>query len=391
MGCKLMRSGLLLGLCFLLMEAESFCAPVPWPLWNAYAARFVDTQGRVIDHQAGDRTTSEGQAYALFFALVDNDRPRFERILAWTQDNMSSGNLAQRLPGWLWGKADDGQWKPLDINPAADADCWIAYTLLEAGRLWGDAGYGKLGHAVLAQIAKEEVGELPGFGIMLLPGPGAAFQHGQTWTVNPSYLPLFLFERFAGTDPGGPWKAIAASIPRLLAQSSRGKFAMDWVDYTPGKGFVPASGPNPLKPGEKQPDPVGSYDAIRVYMWAGMLAPSDPAKGHVLQAVSGMATYLGEHGSPLEKVSEQGTPLAQDGPIGFSAGVLPYLRGIPGTEKAFARQKARLQTQLDPTTGLYGKSPAYYDQNLVLFATGFLDGRYHFGPQGELKVRWKRG
>jgi endo-1,4-beta-D-glucanase Y len=33
---------------------------------------------RVIDRQGGDRTTSEGQSYGLFFALVANDRARFE-------------------------------------------------------------------------------------------------------------------------------------------------------------------------------------------------------------------------------------------------------------------------------------------------------------------------
>jgi len=37
---------------------------------------------------------------------------------------------------------------------------------------------------------------------------------------------------------------------------------------------------------------------------------------------------------------------------------------------------------------LYGKDLAYYDQNLALFATGYLDSRFRFGPGGELKVEW---
>ncbi len=93
----------------------------------------IDSQGRVIDHSAQDRTTSEGQSYAMFFALVDNDRIRFDKLLNWTEVNLAGGDLTQRLPAWSWGKSPDGSWKILDQNPAADADLWIAYSLLEAG------------------------------------------------------------------------------------------------------------------------------------------------------------------------------------------------------------------------------------------------------------------
>ena len=57
------------------------CAAQEWPpLWNSYATSFMDEQVRVIDRDAGDRTTSEGQAYAMFFALVANDRARFDSL-----------------------------------------------------------------------------------------------------------------------------------------------------------------------------------------------------------------------------------------------------------------------------------------------------------------------
>jgi endoglucanase len=59
-------------------------------------------------------------------------------------------------------------------------------------------------------------------------------------------------------------------------------------------------------------------------------------------------------------------------------------------EQASARQTVRLSKQRDASTGLYGKDLTYYDQNLALFATGYLDGRFRFGPGGELKVEWTR-
>ena len=367
------------------------CKEGPWQLWNSYAARFIDQQsGRVFDPSGGQRSTSEGQAYALFFSLAANDRAGFERILGWTQDNLAAGDLAAHLPAWLWGKNNDGQWTVLDANPASDADVWMAYTLLEAGRLWKSNADTRLGRALLALIAKKEVVDLPGFGPMLVPGP-SGFQQGTNWILNPSYLPVFLFERLANYDAAGTWGQIAQGIPRLLAESSPHGYAMDWIEYTPGDGFSAALKPGTASAGDPgSVAPVGSYDAIRVYMWAGMIEPHDPLRQRILDAVPGMSGYLANHDAPPEKVGDQGVPLAQDGPVGFSAAVLPYLRSYPDFSRAYARQLVRLNAQKDATSGLYGKDVAYYDQNLTLFAAGFLDSRFRFGRGGELNVEWKR-
>jgi endoglucanase len=363
------------------------CKQNSWPLWNAYSARFIDVQGRVIDHSAADRTTSEGQAYAMFFALAGNDRPSFDRLLNWTQANLAGGDLQTHLPAWLWGKASDGQWKTLDAH--CDADVWMAYTLIEAGRLWNLSDYATTGRAMMAQIAKTDVANLPGFGPTLLPGP-TGFQHNQTTTLNPSYMPLFLFQRFAKVDPAGPWLQIAEGIPRMLEGSARHGFAMDWVDYIPGDGFYPSTA---MQTGNKESDVSGgSYDAVRVYLWAGMIDRSSPLRAQVLSAIPAMSAYLASHDAPPEKVTAQGIPLAQDGPVGFSAALLPYLRAFPdlSDSRSSAQQTVRVARMRDASTGLYGKDLAYYDQNLALFSTGFIDGRFRFGPGGELNVEWNR-
>src|SRR5438105_1905284 len=90
-------------------------------------AGFMDNQVRVIDHDSGDRTTSEGQAYATFFALVANDRSRFDGLLHWTEINLASGDLTSHLPAWSWGKNPNNKWGVLDSNSASDADLWMAY------------------------------------------------------------------------------------------------------------------------------------------------------------------------------------------------------------------------------------------------------------------------
>jgi len=358
-----------------------------WRLWDSYSARFIDANGRVFDPKGDQHTTSEGQAYALFFALVDNDRAHFDRVLDWTQANLAGGDLQAHLPAWLWGKDQGGVWKPLDTNSASDADVWMAYTLIEAGRLWNNSHYSNLGRGMMTQIAGSEVANLPGFGLMLLPGP-TGFQHDQTSTLNPSYLPEFVFERLGEVDPAGPWRQIALNIPRMLEQSSRHGFAMDWVDYFPGDGFYPGTEQKPVS--TEKAVSGGAYDAIRVYLWAGMLDTSAQKRTGIANSIPAMSAYLADHDAPPEKVSDQGVPMAQDGPVGYSAAMLPYLRAFPERSRSAGQQMIRMNLMRDESTGMYGKEITYYDQNLALFATGFLDGRFRFGPRGELNVEWKR-
>jgi endoglucanase len=350
-------------------------------LWQAYRARFLSPDGRIIDPQGNDRTTSEGQSYALFFALVNNDRAHFDQILEWTRANLAAGDLTTRLPAWSWGQSKDGHWGVLDANSASDSDLWIAYDLVEAGRLWHEPHYTEMGRRLASLAGKMEAANLPGFGAALLPG-SSGFKFPKAWVLNPSYTPVFVLVRLASLDPTGPWYGIAANVPALLERSQRGGFAMDWVSYTPGAGFTPCLANN-----SKTVAAVGSYDAIRVYLWAGMLDDSSLIKARLLRALPGMNAYMSQHSAPPEKIGSQGNPLGGDGPVGFSAALLPYLQGNANSG-AVAQQQVRIQSQLDEKSNLYGNSPTYYDQNLLLFGSGWMESRFRFGSSGELLVPW---
>ena len=76
---------------------------VDWPLWENFRRHAIQSDGRVIERRADDRTTSEAQAYALFFALVANDRGQFDRLLSWTQNNLANGDLRKQQPAFLRG------------------------------------------------------------------------------------------------------------------------------------------------------------------------------------------------------------------------------------------------------------------------------------------------
>jgi endo-1,4-beta-D-glucanase Y len=360
-------------------------------LWQAYASRFISGDGRVLDPQAGDRTTSEGQSYALFFALVNNDRARFDKLLTWTTSNLASGDLGAHLPAFNWGKAKDGHWGIVDPNSASDSDLWIAYDLMEAGRLWKDPRYSTLGRRLAELIARKEVANLPGLGPALLPG-AVDFAFPRFWVLNPSYSPIFILDRLAVVDPQGGWSSVAMEVPALIERSARDGFAMDWVCYTPGEGFTPCLAGGP-KSGTAGASPGGSYDAIRVYLWAGMLPDGSPGKARILKALPGMNQYLQTHSAPPEKIDSEGVPVKGDGPVGFSAALLPYLSRNVG-DATVAQQLVRIKSQLDEKSNLYGAGygtgPTYYDQNLVLFGSGWIEKRFQFGSSGELLVPWSR-
>lgn len=387
-GKTLRLAGLIVCLLVMMtMGVEGCVAQQPWPLWQAYSQRFLDDQGRVIDHSANERTTSEGEAYAMFFALVDNDHARFDKLLKWTEVNLAQGDLTAHLPAWEWGKNASGEWKPLDANSASDADLWMAYDLIEAGRLWHDTRYDGLGRMMAAQIAKNEVVQVPHVGTMMLPGPMGFHPAADRFILNPSYLPLPLLTTFAKELPAGPWGAVATSLQTLVKSEGGSGFAMDWVEAGPdGVRAVAASAEQTA--GQKGSQAVGSYDAIRVYLWLGIADPATPGEHEMLQSLPAMAKYLNTPGAPPLEVDAKGSVVRENGPVGFSAAVEPYLLA-EGAKAAAQVQSDRLRALRDPSSGLFGAPPAYYDQNLVLFSQGWLEHRYRFRSDGRLVVPWR--
>lgn len=333
-----------------------------WPLWEQFKQRFVDAGGRVIDSSdPRSITTSEGQAYALFFALAAGDRQTFERLLRWLEDNLAQGDLQRHLPAWLWGRSPEGQWQVLDGNSAADADLWLAYSLQEAGRLWQHADYSRLSARQLALIQHHEVAQLPHLGPLLLPG-AEGFTGQQRWTLNPSYSPLPLLHSFAHRYPDSVWAAMLEPTRRMLEETSARGFAPDWVEWRDGQWQ-----------GSAKSGWQGSYDAIRVYLWAGMQEPA----ANLVQHFQPMLHYLQQHGRPPLRVDSLTGTAEGHGPPGFSAALLPLL--------SRAAQPRLLQEQLARLAAEPLQADAYYDHVLSLFGRGWSEGRYRFSPRGALQ------
>lgn len=361
---------ILLSVFFLLTAASATAADCSnWPDWGKFRTHFIEESGRVIDPSTPDsRTTSEGQAYSMFFALVANDQESFSRILRWTEDNLAAGDLTSRLPAWLWGKKTDGSWGVLDRNAAADADLWMAYTLIEAGHLWKKPKYRALGELLAVRILREETTRLSGLGLVLLPGPQGFRLQNNAVRMNPSYLPIQVMRRLSALYPKSEWKQLANSAAETIIRSSPSGFAPNWVRYSPQRGFYPDS------------DTKGSFDAIRVYLWAGMLANDDPIHGSLAKTFAPMAKYIEENvAPPLAIETREGlTEGSGPGPAGFSAAVLPLLVALNKPELAH-QQRLRVDARAPSE-----RSDNYFEQALTLYSLGWMERRYRFAQDGSL-------
>jgi endoglucanase len=352
----------------------AYCTSPPWPRWQQFKRDFISPEGRVIDVGSADsRTVSEGQSYALFFALVADDRTTFDSLLNWTEAHLAQGDLTAHLPAWLWGRSDSGQWGVLDTNASSDADLWIAYALLEAGRVWQERSYTARGAVLAKRVLDEETASIPGLGLTLLPGPVGFHPAPDVWRVNPSYSPPQVLRGIATRLlDDARWTRLLASTGRVLLDTAPHGFSPDWALYRAKHGFAP----------DVQTQAESAYNAIRVYLWAGMLDPRDPLAQPLLTRLAPFAGFIAAHGAPPEKVdTTDGSVGANRGNAGFSAAAVPFLdaRG----ERALGDAQIARMEQLDRET------PAgYYTSVLSLFGLGWRDGRFRFAADGTLNLRW---
>ena len=331
-----------------------------WGLWDEFRTELTDGN-RVIDYSDARRiTTSEGQSYALFFALVAGDRAAFDSLVLWTEKNLSKGDMTKLLPSWLWGQTSSGAggWGVIDTNNAADSDMWIAYALLEGGRLWNDPTLTAKGRAML-ELLKKEVRDIPNLGAVILPGR-TGFEKEAGVTLNPSYTPLFLLRRLADEEPAF-WRPLYEGTVRMLIRSAPDGISPDWVTFD--------------RMGKVKPDPnsVSSYDAVRVYMWAGMLSEDSPERALLVERFRPMTELIHARRSVPVRVNVTTGEAEGTGSGGFAAAMLPLM----GNTRTGALLRAAAE---DTPIG----ADSYYSSVLVLFGCGFADRRFGFDANGRL-------
>ena len=192
--------------------------------------RYVSGDGRVVRHDQGGDTVSEGQAYAMLIAVAERDEERFDRVWTWTREHL---RRPDGLLSWRWadGRVTDGQ-------AAADADLDAARALMLAAKRFDEPRYAEDGRALGRAVSEIETDKS-----VLLAGP---------WTrdvVNPSYWSPRAFAAIERVDLNEPAR-------RLTDQLTANGLPPDWARIDSGR----ATPTGPPSGG----DPVYSFDAVRL-------------------------------------------------------------------------------------------------------------------------------
>jgi endoglucanase len=231
-------------------------------MWQAYKARFITPEGRVIDTGNNLISHSEGQGYGMLLAVAANDRPVFDRLWSWTRANLMVRD--DQLLAWRW---EPGKRPAVaDMNNASDGDILVAWALAEAGDFWNDMSYRTAGRRIAVELGRKLVMFKTKLGAILLPAVSGfhADDRPDGPIVNLSYYVFPAFARLPLVAPEVDWAGLTQTGLDLL-DLTRGKpdaLPPEWLSLKDWRA----------KPAEGFPAQF-AYNAVRtpLYMgWAGV-------------------------------------------------------------------------------------------------------------------------
>lgn len=220
--------------------------------YEFYKQNFMSKDGRIIDYDKNNITTSEGQSYIMLRSVAMRDKSTFDLTYKWAKNNLQRQD---KLFAWLWGKNSQGKYSILDENSASDADVDIAFALILAYEKWHEAKYLQESKAIINAIWDKETRRI---GSYLILSPGANQNIDDKIEVNPSYFSPYEFRFFQKYDDLHDWNCLIDSSYYYLNQV----MAKTQTNLPPN-WFLIQDGQIVLENSERSDF---SYDAIRVFL-----------------------------------------------------------------------------------------------------------------------------
>ena len=324
------------------------------------STRFVSADGRVIDHTGGGVTTSEGQSYALFFALVANDRAavpasaRAGRATTWPA--AGSTRRCRRTSG---DGAATAAGASSIATPPPTRICGSATTLVEAGRLWRDEALAR--HGARASRPRRRA------------RGGAAARprcHAAAGATRLRARPAL------AAQPELPAAAAVARAQRARACPDRGASCASNARAHDRRaraarlrrrlGRLPAARRLRRRRGDRVDRQLRRHPRLPVARrWL------DRARREPRASTAPTTTGARTAACPSGSTRGGRRPTRAPGPVGFLAVLLPRVaaRGDAAGAGATGAPDRSARARSVSTA----RRPAYYDQNLVLFAQGALE------------------
>jgi endo-1,4-beta-D-glucanase Y len=247
--------------------ARANALPVGASEWLAFRARFVTSDGRIIDTGNGGISHTEGQGVGMLSAALFGEQDDFQLIYDWTERTLK--RPYDSLHAWRY--RPNAPTPVDDPNNATDGDLLIGLALFLAADRWGSESYRAAGLEIAKDVLRLLVREANGR-YVLMPGHDG-FDQGNTLIVNPSYYVFPALLRLAQELPDPAWPKLWADGVAMLSEARFGALNLtpDWVDVSRADGS--------MAPASRWPARF-SFDAVRLplYMcWGGLV--DDPVVG----------------------------------------------------------------------------------------------------------------
>ncbi len=220
--------------------------------YEIYKREFMTKDGRILDPQRNNITTSEGQSYLILRSLILKDKETFDLAYKWTKNNLQRPD---KLFAWLWGKNSAGEYKILDENTASDSDVDIAFALIVAYEMWDNYYYLQEAMPIINAIWQKETKKIGDY-LVLMPGVKQTLDNTKI-EINPSYFSPFAFRFFQKYDSLHDWNYLIDSSYFYLTEVTK-----KTQTHLPPNWFLIKNGEIELENSEKSDF---SYDAIRVF------------------------------------------------------------------------------------------------------------------------------
>lgn len=301
---------------------------------DAFLARYVTSDGRILRHDQGGDVVSEGQAYGMLIAEVAHRPDTVRAVWSWTHAHLT------RPDGLLISHAN-ASGGVIDPQSAADADTLAAYALLRyAGS--GEDELHDAGRAVAAAVLDHESTTLGGAPVVLA-GPWA--KQMSPPVVNPSYWMPAIFAALGRRTGDERWQQAASTAVQLLAESTGNGRSLptDWGRLSNGR-LAPMG------------DPAGSVsvqyglDAARLPVW---LATACDAHARRLAAHWWNSTLSGDDRASKLALSTTGSTInGETNPLPLMAGAAAAR--VAGKDAASRELRVRAAQQSRTTPTYYG-------------------------------------
>jgi len=337
--------------------------------WNAYKGYQIISYGQVIDTFNSDRTTSEGQSYAMLRSVWMNDKETFDGVWSWTKDHMQFREN-DALLSWLWEKKSN-EYVQSDFEAATDADEDIALALLFAYKKFGDPKYLEEAKEIIGDIWNYEVVSING-GNYLVANTRA--QRANSYFVNPSYFSPAAYRIFAEVDPTHDWMSVVDSsydiLEALSIRSDELSLPSDWILLDATTGAISSAteyfGPTANTYG---------YDAFRV-MWRIALDSvwhNEPRARIYLQKYQNFFNTEWKEGRLASVYTTEGMPVTETSNISTDIGVLSIFT-VTDRKAAEEFYQERIAGSYKEG-GFWEEQDNYYAQNWAWFGTALHKGK----------------